>query len=212
MFCGNCGAPMNDEDKVCAQCGTPVENDMKMASDEMPVVKEKNKKIVIMLAAGVAVLIIIVLFGINVINSGRGYKVTLGKMVDALQNYDVSALESLASSVSDEVYSDEYGDDYYDQYEYRISEVLDKYEDKVGAIKKVSYEIANVKEISEYRLDEMKDELIDEYNMDADKITEIVLLDVRLTVKGSNKSAVYKVKDLYMIKEDGEWKIYIAPY
>ena len=46
-FCGNCGAKLDEGQKVCGQCGTPVEGVMKppVIRIEDPEKKKKNKRI-----------------------------------------------------------------------------------------------------------------------------------------------------------------------
>ena len=144
---------------------------------------------------------------IGVVSSMNSYKATLDKMVKALRKDDVATLESLSSSVSDEVYGAWY-DDLTGYYEDQVSNTLDKYEDSVGDIKKISYEITDETEFSKRRVNELKDQLVDSYNMDPSDIKKVVDVSLQLTVKGSKKSAAYNVYDLYLIKESGGWKIY----
>lgn len=204
-FCGNCGAQMNDTDKVCGQCGTPVAGS---SVAEKPAAKEKgDNKIVKLIIGAIAAIVVIVIIA-NVAGNFTGYKNTIKKMVKALQNNDTSTLESLASSVSEETFGAWYGDDLYDFYDDKISDTLDKYEDSVGTIKKISYEITDETELSDRRLNELKDNLEDIYNMDTSVIKKVVSVDIKITVKGTKKSSTYNVSDLYMIKENSGWKIF----
>ncbi len=125
-------------------------------------------------------------------------------MVKALQNEDMEALEELSSSIGEDVY----GRNYLDYYEEMVDGVLDNYEDAVGSIKKISYSIEDASEISERRVENIKENLEDYYDADVDEIEEIVVVDLVLTVKGSKRSRVFQSENLYLIKEDGEWKIH----
>lgn len=129
-------------------------------------------------------------------------------MVKALQQDDVAMLESLGSSISEEMYYAWYEDDLYEYYDNMVSNTLDKYEDNVGNIKKIFYEITDETEFSDRRIDELQENLVDMYNMDASSIKKVVKVDLKITVKGNKKSSVYNVNNLYMIKESGGWKIY----
>ena len=150
----------------------------------------------------------IIVIAANVIGKFTGYRATINKMVKALQNDDVDELDELSSSISEEIYDDWYGDDYIDYYEDAVSDTLDTFEDKVGTLKKISYEITDTTEFSKRRLEDVKDALIDNYNMDVDDIKKIIEVELKLDVKGSKKSSSYNVSNLFLIKEDGGWKIY----
>lgn len=214
-FCANCGAPMDDEDRVCGQCGTPVES----ASAEEPANQQgtatqatakgnKSGNIVKIAIAAVAAVVVLTV-GVNVAGNFTGYKGTLNKMTTALQKNDTATLEGLASSISDETVSEYYGEkSLYTQYDNLISNTLDKYEEKVGNIKKISYEITDSTEMSDRRLQNTLDSLTDAYNMDTSDIKKIVEVECKITVKGANKkSASYNAVNLYMVKEKGGWKI-----
>lgn len=210
-FCANCGAQLNDEDKVCGACGKPVAGAAPAGNGEAAAAKEAkakgNGKIVALVGAAIALVVVLVI-AINIIGAFTGYKGTIRKMVTALKKYDVEALAALSSSVSDEVYESWYGNDIYDKYDDKVSDVLDKYEDRVGTIKKISYEITDVTELSDRRVEEIEDNLIESYNIDVSGIKKIMTIDMTLTVKGAKKSASYSVSDLYLIKESGGWKLY----
>ncbi len=164
------------------------------------------KKLITIVGIALAAIFVLCIV-IGVVSSMNSYKATLDKMVKALKKDDVATLESLSSSVSDEVYGAWYDDltGYYDE---QISNTLDKYEDSVGEVKKISYEITDETEFSKRRVNELKDNLVDSYNMDPSDIKKVVDVSLQLTVKGSKKSAAYNVYDLYLIKESGGWKIY----
>jgi hypothetical protein len=45
--------------------------------------------------------------------------------------------------------------------------------------------------------------------MDTSVMKKAIKVDLKITVKGTKKSATYNVNDcLYMVKENGGWKIY----
>ena len=216
-FCANCGAPMEDDDRVCGQCGTPVEGmavaetgsaPVKMQAAAKKMVNRNTGMIKGVIAAAVAV--VVVAGGVKVAGNNIGYKGTLNRMVKALQKEDTAALEGLASSISDEVCANLYSDPY-DYYDGLISDVLDKYEDRVGNLKKVTYEITDSKELSDRRLDNIKDMLVDGLNMDTSEIKKAVEVECKITVKGTQKSASFNYVDLYMVKEKDGWKIVYAP-
>lgn len=232
-FCANCGNQMNDEDNVCSKCGTPVAGAVvqtaaapeqaqpQQAAPEQaqpqqaapaqaaaPTGKTISGSKLIKLVAAVLGAIFVLCIVIGVVASMNSYKATLDKMVKALRKNDTATLESLSSSICEEAYGDWYGGDLSDYYEGQISNTLDKYEDSVGTIKKITYEITDETELSKRRVNELKDSLVDDYNMDPSDIKKVVNVSLQLTVKGSKKSSAYNVYDLYLIKESGGWKIF----
>ncbi len=205
-FCSNCGSPMNDGDRVCGNCGMPVEEISDVGS---AVLSQAQKGKYIALLVGIAIcLLVAVMIVVNVIGNFVGYKGSIRKMVRALQDYDMESLTSLASSIGDEMYTFSGYSDVSDAYQSAVSEILDGYEDNVGIIKKIDYKISEATEFSDRRVEEIKNHLIDSYNIDTNNIDKIMNIEIVLTVKGSKKSASYNVSTLYLIKESGKWKIY----
>lgn len=211
-FCSNCGSQMNDEDKVCGQCGTPVAganvNPTPAAAPAADEGKKKNNNIIIALIAIAIVAIVALVVVVNIASNFTGYKGTLNKMVKALEDDDTDALIALSSSISDEINEAWYGDDFEEYYEDAIDSVLDKYEDKVENIKKISYEITDETELSKRNMEDLEEAMVDNYDMDFSDIKKVVKVDLKITVKGSKKSGSYNVEDLIMVKEDGGWKIH----
>lgn len=209
-FCANCGSPVEDGDRVCGHCGTPMMDVAANESMAQPDEKKDNKldstkiiKYAIILIAAIVVCVI----AVNICSKFTGYNGTLRKTFKALQNNDVDALEKLTPSFSEDIYTDMYGKKYYERFEDRVNDVLDEFEDRVGNIKSIKYEIKDYTEFSSRRVEEMEDELVDEYNVDVSGISKIAKVELKLTVKGNKKSASYNVDDLYLIKESGKWKI-----
>ncbi len=215
-FCTKCGARMEDGDRVCGQCGTPVEfigienaaGGNVSVGDLGSSRKTKGTKGVKWIVFIVVAIIGFVIVS-NVLDNYTGYKGAVRKMVKALEKGDIETLESLTSSVAQEEQSyrdeEDYDENYYEDY---VFGTLDKYEEKVGDIKKISYEITDELELSERQQDIIEEKLIDNFNMDTSSIKKIVTVDLRLTVRGEEKSSIYDVQQLYLIKESGGWKIY----
>ena len=73
-FCGNCGAELTDDAKVCGQCGTPVER----VSANIPTPKivdpEKQKKTKkrIKLLGGLVVLAVVAVIALNIVSKYTG--------------------------------------------------------------------------------------------------------------------------------------------
>ncbi len=211
-FCANCGATMEEGDKVCGQCGTPA-IDLKANvinesnSKEINIDKAKATKI-IKYALVIIILIVVGIIAVNIIRRHTGYNSVLAKMVKAIKEDDVNTLDEIASSASKDIYIFAYGDDYIENYDNALSKALDEFEDTVGEIKGISYEVVDVNEFSERRVKDIKDNLDYIYGIDTSSISKINKVELELTVKGSKKIEKYDVDQLYLIKESGKWKIY----
>ncbi len=207
-FCSNCGLQVHDGDRVCGNCGTPIAgaSSAEKSTASVPAQRKNGNKIIILIGAAVCLIVLAVILS-NVVGNFVGYKGTIRKMVKALQNYDMDTLESLASTINEELYRDMY-EDTSKWYETRVSSTLDKYEDKVGTIKKIDIKMIDAMELSERRVEELKDTLVDIYNMDVSEIKKVMQVEMTLTVKGAKKSASYNVNELFLIKESGGWKLF----
>lgn len=217
-FCANCGSPLGETDRVCGNCGTPVagfapqaatpQAPAAQAAPTQTATKKTGDNKVIGLVAILIVAIVAVVIVANIIGSATGYKATIKKMTKALRAYDMETLDDLASSASNEIYEDWYGEDYEEQYDNMVSGTLDRFEDTVGTIKKISFKINDVSELSKRRIDSTKEDLEEYYDIDVDDIKKIMKVDLTLTVKGTKKSDTYEVNDLYLFKEGDGWKIH----
>ena len=198
-FCAKCGAHMEDSDLVCGQCGTP-------SGDVGPSNNSKNIGSLFAILGGAIAAIIILVVIINIVVASAGYKSTLNKMVKAIKNNDSMQLEEISSSINYEIYGSFDYEEMLDNFlEYR----LDDYEDRVdGEVRNISYEIRDKSEITGRKTEKYKDKLSDEYSIDTDSIKKMVKVKLKLTVKGSKKSISDTIEDLYLIQENGRWKIF----
>ena len=224
-FCANCGSPMEEGDRVCGQCGTPVAGvnpanppHMGPVSDANPVrgaqVSPANgssangsNKLIILIGAGIAAVVALVII-INILLAVTGYKATLNKMARALAKDDVETLISMSSYLSDEYYESMYGKDYEEYYENMIDSALDKFDDEVGDVKKVTLEVTDEKVLSKRKMDDIEDAMNEYYHADISGIKKIIEVDIRLKVKGSSKNPAVFPATIYVVKEDGKWKLF----
>lgn len=204
-FCGNCGAPLGDSDKVCGKCGTPLEsasatvNDMKVVDPE----KRKRTKKTIKLALSLAALILISVVAIKVVSQYTGYNGLIRKVMNAYENYDIDMLVSLSS---DMYY---YGNDDWAEYyfEYTVGDDLDSFESSVGHNYKLSYAVNETYTVSDRKLKDMLEEIESSYyDFDVSEIEKIVTADITVTAKQGNKS-VNRAINIIMSKEEGSWRL-----
>lgn len=220
-FCATCGTPVKEGDRVCGKCGAPIsvaaplpekakekksENEI---SKKLPNGKKKALN-AIRLIAIVAALILVAVIVVSVAGRFTGYEGTLRTMINALEDYDMDALEKAASEIGNGIYGLQYGDDLSDRYEDMVTRKLDEYEDELGPIRSIKFQVTGESEFSDRRIRKVEEWLEEKYGIDTDAlgIKKIMALDLTLTVRGSKGMEKYYVQDLYLIKESGGWKIY----
>lgn len=221
-FCATCGAPVKEGDRVCGKCGAPISGTAPLpekAEEEKKSENEISKKLfdgkkkslnLVRLIAAVVILILVAVIVVNVAVRFTGYKGALRTMVNALEDFDMDALEKVTSGISNEIYGLQYGDDLSRHYEDMVTRKLDYYEDDLGPIRSIKFQITGESEFSDRRIRKVEEWLEEKYGIDTDGlgIKKIMALDLTLTVKGSKGTEKYYVQDLYLIKERGGWKIY----
>ena len=199
-YCAKCGAQMEDEDKVCGQCGAPVDGVILNKEVQKPKAKNNLKTIVI---AAIAIALIAV--GFSSYNYFTGYTNVLNKLVNAVKNNDVETISQYSSYINEGVvYGYKNVDEYYEDI---LDDMLDTMEEKVGTIKKITYQITDEMELSQRKVDDLKEYLIENKNINSDYIKKIVKIELKVDVQGtSNKTASFYVTNLFMIKEQGGWR------
>ena len=203
-FCGNCGAKMEDDDKVCGQCGAPVDREtktslVKIINKER---KKKNKKIIILIIALILV-VVVVAAAINVAIKFTGANGLLRKVMSAYEEYDIDTLVSLSS----EIYY--YGEDDYVETYFKniVGATLNLFESSIGHDCQISYEINEIYAMSERNKEETLEEIKNTYpDFDVSIINEIVVSNITVIAKKDGASVEEKLK-IIMSKEEGAWKL-----
>ena len=213
-FCGNCGAPTGDTDKVCSQCGTPLSAAAPNGSPSAvvsPAARKKRKKTLcaVLVITGV---VIAALLALLVLSQFTGYKGLLRKVLKAYENYDIETLVSassdifyqyddnelfllLDSSISEQLASD---------YEDTIGDHMDFFESEVGHNYKLSYETNEIYAMTKRNMEEYLD-YIDDY-FDVSMIQKIVVADLVVTATQGKNSESMELEVIMSREEDG-WKL-----
>lgn len=203
-FCGNCGAKLDDDDKVCGQCGAPV--DIGANSSPVKVIdierKRKNKKILKLIVALLLVAAVAVV-AINVVAMFTGVNGLIRKVMSAYEEYDINTLVSLSSDIY--YYSeDDYAENYFKNI---VGETLDLFESSVGYDYQLSYEVNEKHRMSERNTAETLEGIKNTYpDFDVNVIDEIVVSNITVTAKKDGASVDEKL-NIIMSKEGGTWKL-----
>lgn len=205
-YCGNCGAKLEDSDKICGQCGMLVNNESVNLSGVKnldKVERRKKKKKNLRWTVFFVVLIAISAIVVSLIWQFTGYNGLLRKVMNAYERYDIDTLILLSSDLyyyGDENFAETY-------YEDRVGADLDLFEQSVGYNYKISYKINDVYDLPERRLNEILD-MLESSNIDYDvaQIERIAVSDITVTAEQGDKSIVQDI-NIFLTKEDGTWKL-----
>lgn len=211
-FCGNCGAQLEDEARVCGYCGTVLNSTPFNNGDvkNVPGIvsesdKEKTEKLKKHLKLGgvIAVLVIVLIIAVKVISSYTGYNGLVNKIMKAYKNYDIASVVAVSSEYYD-CFPDGVDESYFTR---EIGNTLDDFEERVGHKYKISYEITDSYQMSERKFEELLED-ISWYTDDYDEsiIDKVMIVEVKITAKEGNESLL-KTLDLTLIKERGSWKV-----
>lgn len=205
-FCGNCGSRLDDDARVCGNCGTPVDNNGSFTYQKKVVDPAKKRKMVKRIK-GLMILFVIVAVIVTGVRVGLSFTGTRGlvrKVVNAYEDYDISALVALSSEMY--YYNDDA--DYVNEYfENIVGSAIDTFETNVGHDYRLSYDIYEIYEVSERRKEDYFNSIESMYpNFDVSTIDEISVATVNITAKQKERSYNQNMS-LVMSKEGKNWKI-----
>lgn len=208
-FCGNCGAASADNAAVCGNCGAPFtadnaaaaapKNDASGANDSKQALIKKIGMIAIPVVAIIVVLAII--FGAIVPNVG--YKGTINKFLNAIEDEDVEKYMEYVAS-----YKFDNNNDADDAVEDDLKDWLEDLEYEYGENVKISIKVVDSDKLTEDRLEDIQDLYDDSEDCDDMEITKGYDVLVDLTVKGKDMDRETEKVNFIVIKEDGKWKIW----
>lgn len=221
-FCENCGAAMDDGDAVCGQCGTPVGgvapqtnsgavNPQLQANNGETKASNVNNSAFIGKIVCAVIALIVVIGIVNVVGKSSSYDSVLKKMVKAIKNDDTDAFINISSQVGQAIHNEQYGEgSYEDMIDNFLETKLDNYEDQVdGKVKSITYKIKDKQEITDRKLKKVKDTISDQYDVDADDISNMMNVTLKLKIKGKDETTKDDLDNVVLIKEKGKWKVYI---
>lgn len=226
-FCGNCGAQLDDDARVCGRCGTFVEPPPGGYTPPKPQTKQPDprlKKLIPLIAA--AVVVIAVLVGVIRYNSpasvAQRYLKALftdSKRASSMLAYDEQAQMLDWYDGDEEVFFenqsnwlDEDITSWKDYYEAKDASNKEGMEDELGRYT-IKTEAKKVKDVSakkirsdyEYWLDELEDSI----GFDSDKIKAGKRVTVKLTIKGEDDTERETV-DIVLVRMGLTWKVLAA--
>lgn len=208
-FCTNCGNMLEEGVDVCSKCGAKVDAEPKAAVktkiDPVAWFKglDQTVRYITLGVVGVLVLAIVLISAF----SGGGYTKPLDNFFDGAFGADVDKLlKAMPEEVVEEIEDSDYMD--IDDLEDMLDELLEEMEDEYGKRVKVSYKVEDKKELSEKKLDALKDELKDSYGISKKDVKKAMELELEVTIKGSEDKDSNDM-EVVVVKIGGKW--YMSP-
>ena len=204
-FCGNCGAPLDDDARVCGQCGTPIYG--KKVVDVKNIEKKRKLKKRI---TTIIVLAIICIVGIGIYKIVYNHTGIMGfsrKVMNAYVDYDIDTIAELSS---DKFFYDSSGAEDVSLIYFKglIGMEFDYYENVMKANDKIKYNILEVNELSEHKKEKVMDSLKYEYSkFDSTVIEELTEVRVRVILGKKEESPQTNIS-LIVSKENGNLRLF----
>lgn len=205
-FCGNCGAQLDNDARVCGQCGIPIDWRQGKVHGFKVVNLQKRKKLMkkMKILIALVVVIIIAAAGVKIVRNFTGTNGLIRKVMTAYEKYDIDTIVSLSS---DMYYYNDYENYVEEYFESAVGKNIDNFEVSVGHSYKMSYKVEEIYDLSQRKQDKILESIESTYpDFDVDIINKIVVANVKVTAKQGSKSANKTVK-ITMSKEGKKWKI-----
>lgn len=208
-FCANCGAQQPDEANVCGNCGSVLASE-NVETNENPAgndIVAKLKPYFPIIGAAVAVLLVVIII-ICVACSGGGYKKAIKNAIDVSYKGKANKIEKLAPKEYWDYLEDERDfdmEDYVENYEENWEDRVDDLEDEYGKNYKVKFKVTDKDEISDKKLNTLKDNLNEKYDIKRKDVKKAYKLDIEYTIKGREDERDWEAEDAYVVKIGSKW-------
>jgi len=207
MYCGKCGAQIDDNALFCSNCGErTIITDT--STPKQPKVGAKKFVLPLGIVAGVVLIVVLIVSLIG----GGGYKKTLDNYYKAHENNDADLMyNSVVAQYWIDYTNEGWGNSAYESIQDSIEDRIDEWD--CGNIIKITYEIQNERRATKEQLKDLEEDLWDTYAHYVYKradfsITDAYILDIDFTVKGDEDVESFSYPDgLLIIKENGKWRI-----
>lgn len=233
-FCKDCGTRVEEAQQeaapaeestacecACADCNADCEAQVADETKESGVAgavngfisKLKNKdKNTLLITSGV-LLGVIILFVLAIALSGGGYE-------DAVDNYMKVSFEGKASLIED-LAPEAYWEYVEDKEDLKLDEIEEIYEEDafdammklleamVGDDVSVSYDIKDTDELSESKLDKIKDTLKETYDIPRKDVGDAIEIEIEAVIEGDDDEEEDEMT-MYAVEIDGDWYLCTA--
>ena len=217
-FCQNCGKEMNDADLVCSACGTadaasatpasnPVAGAVNKVNDYVSKAKA-NPRLLAIIGGGVVLLLIVGIL-LSTLLGGSPRMAVIDRMIDVQFNGKLEAIKDMAPKAYWDWYEDENDmsiDEYIDEMEENeyVDQMKEAMEEMYGDNLRISAKLLEEKQLSEKKLNAIRDGLKDNYDIAKKSVTEAWEIEVEMSIRGSEDEETDEVEYI-VAKIDGGW-------
>lgn len=233
-FCTKCGATLDDNASFCTTCGAKFETAPQTANtanaNENATILEKfkananadgvkkltsnpnfSKYVGLGAVALVAIILIVVLCSLFT----AGYKKTLNKYYDAVEEKDGALLMECYSEYELDFVAERRDikkKDLEKTYKATAKSSYEYYKEEYGRDFKIKYKVADKEKVEKSDLKDMEEYLQLKFDKKKLKVSKAYLLDLEVTIKGDDDEDTEDV-EVYVLKIDGKWCIsdYVDP-
>ncbi|MBE7050040.1 MAG: hypothetical protein E7394_04635 [Ruminococcaceae bacterium] len=202
--CMYCAAILDEHMVFCYECGRQqiTENNIIKPEVTEPIMKKKKSPITKWIIMGViSVIIILSILAAWFIIPRTGYRKVVRRFTQAIEECNISIIE-------DDI-SEHYGNMIWTfGYEMEEDEAIERVEDYLDLVEdayeeNIKCEKTYVYHWTKHGVEKRIEEVEREYNHDADNVSDIKNVELKISGKGHDDTYV----NLFLSKEDGEWKI-----
>lgn len=231
VFCKDCGTKVEEaqveaaapteetsacESADCTECNCGCEAQAEENTTETGIsgavngfiAKLKNKDKNTLLITGGVLLGVIVLFILAIVLSGGGYEDAVDNYMKVAYKGKASAIESLAPEAFWEYVEDKQDlklEDIEEIYEEDAFDTMIKLlEAVVGDDVSISYDIADTDELSESKLDKIKDTLKNVYDIPRKEVGDAIEVEIEIVLEGDDDEEEQEMT-IYAVEIDGDW-------
>lgn len=203
-FCMHCGSQMEDNAEVCPSCGANQTNSAEAADPTVPAEaanpSSKTKPVLIAAAAVVVLIILLILKALF----GASYIDPVDNLCKCMETGKGKYLyKCVPAFLIEDEYDDMKKSEIIDELDESAEDMLESLEKTFGDDIKVKYKVKKKEKIDSDDIDELEDDLKDEYDKRI-KISKGYELKVKLTIKGDDRDSS-NTQTLKVYKISGKW-------
>lgn len=208
-FCGNCGAQMYDNARVCGYCGTPLneENNMEYGEGQLDsekvdcVKKGKNSKLIRRIAIVVAaVLLVLTVSGAVLLFTS--YHGAVARLMNAYKSKNEAEMIDMSCSFMQNTFTiAQIGE----EYESMLKDDFQRFDYNLPPGYSIKYEIVDSFELSEPLVKELLEDFL-HYGENEYSITAVMCVKIKIYAKEGDSTFTAQ-KTVYLGKERGIWKL-----
>ena len=219
-ICKNCGAELGDGFVVCTNCGADVSDitaeaekkdlvgDLKNKAREVAEKLNGNTKLLGAVIGGAVVIIVLAVVLFTTIFGG-GYKKAIDNYIKFAGEGNTKVITKMLPKEALKYLEDEEDfdlDEYIENFEEMYEDRVENLEEEYGKNIRFSYKITDKDELSEKKLNTLRDNLKDKYDIAKKDVKKAMKVEIEITTKGSDDKDTDDV-ELTIVNIKGSWYV-----